>query len=1183
MARGPRIEKRPEDYYVVAGAPRPDFAAFGRTVLEEQRARASRAAEPTRAPAAVEPVVVPVAPAPARGAGESVDFDALVESMRQEEAARGLPPLQAEPLLMAPAEPAAAPAAEPITSDGLDRPVADEFQITTQGDVLDSKSGNELLNLLRRMTKDENRQRLIEYIRRRWKNAPPEFLSEAEAIFAEKPSPPAPVEPAPAPAPRAPEPPRTEPRPPALDAVAQAALAVAQEAARVAADEAAAARAEVLAAEDELAAARRRLAEAQARGADETRLRQAAEEARRRAEEAVQLAGQRAAEAERLRADEERLRRDAEARARAEAAKLWKQLQELQKKLEETRAEMKKYKGLFGVRAKDKDKYEELQERSWQLEEDIAELKEDYNERTEEAAELLGVTVSTLKAEIETAAAERKEKAKAGAAAGAGAGAERERAPKGKEEAKWWTWTKGIVKGVVGAGASIVGVKFFYDGVQYIREQSEKRKTSAQVNTLVREVESAMSADVVAAAKRGEHVLFSEEKCNELFNKLNALVKEEKITPEKRDELLIVLRDNILKRVKLNEDEARKQAAKDAGQAVQDYLSEKVHLAQVGREFLNTAFVISGLQVARGVSMLAMGATERLARKWKEQELSVGRGLTRAPEWKEPSRFKTFWKSAWQKTVKDGIKEFGRSIAMQGATAERAKMYGIKGRAADAGKAIGTILRIAGIGYAGYMEWSDERISSALVRAFDTLEERGVHAYSENFVRNLQVYHLWPKGEEGKFEAPETHPAPKVAAAPAAPELPKGPEDMGKELLETKGVLRELVGSGQAELRVTPEGIKIVELNIGSGDNEFDEIQQALRRVVGQEITLAGDHFGDLDADRAEKMIKMLTHNLRGERLPDFMFKGVTQGELDKFSTDIKEIVDWSADGDLLIKDYDRFVRELMPKLEELAPKYEADMLAYVNNTGRRVWNNEIMALRKAGITVDDFDKSALVKEAEHRALLQLARENGIEDAKILRLVSENEGVLAGHMRGVEVSRVVSDLEDTGIFKVTAPDSTEHFLVVNEGELVGVDGTIWRGDDLELSDLPSRTHELITKPHAFPDLFRAEEYGGLVSGGKVHLGTENFEPSLLRKFEDLRPQEFVDRFRTGAALRLGVLRDVSHLKELRALADSMSNHPPQTGDRTFGDYLVNHVDELKLGVGHETVAQSPEIQIGGEV
>lgn len=813
---------------------------------------------------------------------------------------------------------------------------------------------------------------------------------------------------------------------------------------------------------------------------------------------------------------------------------------------------------------KGRDDYVRLRRDLGDLESELRSAQEEYDRAKREA-----LTLGVLEAELAPAreavpaAAERETVAPAPQA---------ERPPREPEKAKWWIWTREIAKGITGAGASILGVKFFYDGVQYIREQRAKRKATTEVDTILGDIDRALTAEARAPARAGEHVVFSEEKSQALFAKLEELVKSGKLTEERRGQLLVEMRDIAVRRAKA-EEVARAQLSKETGQAINDYLETKVSTARVAREFLNTAFVLTGLQLVRGGAMLALGAVERSAKKWREQELAARAGrFAVGGEGRKPDVWEKLGKTVWQGNIKDASREFARSLALHGATKERVSTLA---KAMDFGRALGTVGRFVGVGLAVHAESTEGGLSQSIEDLVKGWEDKGAGVFLDNLRRNVyHILHMHPKGERGHETLEPAHKeAPPEAEKPEAVVAASAEmrEQEGMKFLNAHGVLKSLVEGGEAEFTLAPDGHKELILNLDESQGGFGEVQQALRRLFGQYITLEGNRFKDTDADRLEKMVKLATHILRGDKIPSRL---LDQGF--EIPANFSEIVHFDAQGNVEV-DLERFEKELAPALEKVADHYNVSMMAYINNTSHRVWQQEIADARAQGtgaqIAVDDFDRSARVHEAEREVAQYTAKTLGLPDVDVVEVRSEDtfnitidHQVIPVEDGRIEMVRTMVGgqtytyqlAEAVDVEHAYAGHDLQEALAAAKGaatvEAQGGGGAPTRADLGSMDDL------LLARrpPGEVPD-FHAFLKDAAAHDGYVHFGEVRFKPEVLDRIDELRAGEFA-KDPIGSAGVSWIRRLSDEAFALRALANTIKAHP-DTG--SVGEYIMKHKVELE--------------------
>lgn len=702
-------------------------------------------------------------------------------------------------------------------------------------------------------------------------------------------------------------------------------------------------------------------------------------------------------------------------------------------------------------------------------------------------------------------------------------------APRDPEKLNKWLMAKVIGRAAFGVLAWAQGLAIPYTLEQYRKQLVAHRKAGEDVEAILSEMEAAITPEMRRAAREGAWFIpVAEQKVTELRAKVDKLVADDQITPKRRDQILGELGVITMKYAK-EETPARERYLKDSAQALGDYLEKTVSKTQLLRAGLDTSLFITGNFFARGLTYFGFAPVERALKQKREYELDLrARVLMEGQEY--TPEFAEKIKEIWKRTVTDGIKEFLRSAAGKGATVERETSRWC--RFIDRVRAYATLARAFGIASAATTDWGRLDVREGAEEFLKAWEQKGPVALYESFVKGTaRVYHIELEGERGH----ETIKVP-IKLEPSAPEVPPEPieppsepiEPPGPTLTESNGVIRSLVDGGKAELHGNELAI-----HIGDGDKEtgFAEVQQALRRVVGQEIKLPTDHLRDVDADRIEKITKLLTHVLRGEKLPAFMFE---KGADIPAPHSWNDIVDWTREGDLVIKDYTRFENELMPKLEELADNYKWSGLAYINNTGHRVWQQEIAdarAVEGQRIIADDFDKSPAVHQAEV-AVAKYEGEvgSGIHGAEVVAAEVVDEDTYPIHadkdvipVEDGKVDHVIVERDGQPFsYKIASPiDMSQPYAsgdiltaltaARQATETTGAEAVSGTPEAPEAPESPKEPEAPRAPALRTPaDLARPVSEGGLVGAdGRLHFGALEIKVGWYEKWDDQTVERFV--------------------------------------------------------------------------
>jgi hypothetical protein len=173
---------------------------------------------------------------------------------------------------------------------------------------------------------------------------------------------------------------------------------------------------------------------------------------------------------------------------------------------------------------------------------------------------------------------------------------------------------------------------------------------------------------------------------------------------------------------------------------------------------------------------------------------------------------------------------------------------------------------------------------------------------------------------------------------------------------KTKHSLLEKTG---ADIEFADGKIK-VSYEIGKG-KDFNYLDQALRRVVMDNVKIKGTKFKAIDAAKVENALANLRELTLGHNVAGFK------------AENFKDIIDFNEkSGQLEIKDYAKFEDRIkgLLKHSEIAIDEKSDALAYVNDTPHKNWQEMLeqkIGPEKMAIEIEDFNKSELVKQAEEK------------------------------------------------------------------------------------------------------------------------------------------------------------------------------------------------------------------------
>ncbi|MBI2552497.1 hypothetical protein HYW17_04335 [Candidatus Uhrbacteria bacterium] len=555
------------------------------------------------------------------------------------------------------------------------------------------------------------------------------------------------------------------------------------------------------------------------------------------------------------------------------------------------------------------------------------------------------------------------------------------------------------------------------------RQESKTRKSVGEnVGNIMKEIDQLFTQEARKLTRENEPLWFFalpedqrqvfDQKVETLRTQVNQLVSDGKLSAKRRDQILGEIADTLSKRAK-EFDAPTEQVIKDGDRIVDDYLIKKVTGFTLAKEAVNTGLFVTQQYLARGLALFAMGPIERALKQKKEYELDLRAKALREGEALEPGVLEKAWEVVAKRTIAEGVKEYGMLWA---------------GKGMDKLKALLITARYASIGFSAYSQWDHGGVTEAIRRNVQEFQDQWdkdgpFTAIGNSFVRYPErvwkgmkgAWHLVFGGERGQETLQthsEVHPV-KPAAIAGVPAAEAPPVETPEEFLSKHGVIKSLVEEHRAVL----DGHRLT-IPLGDRAHGFEEVQQGLRRVILQDLDVKGDHLTDIEMDRAEKIIKILTHTVHHERLHAQWFaKDFDQAKIDALLAKAKDVVHLDDHGDLVVEDVDKF-KTLMPELEHMADKYNVSMMAYLNNTKRSI-SQGIMDARAHGtgikIIVDDFDKSPAVHKAEIQVAQYEAQTTGIPGLEV-----RPEDVADEHNYAAHLGNNVVPVENGVIHKITA-------------------------------------------------------------------------------------------------------------------------------------------------------------------
>src|SRR3989338_2815727 len=744
--------------------------------------------------------------------------------------------------------------------------------------------------------------------------------------------------------------------------------------------------------------------------------------------------------------------------------------------------------------------------------------------------------------------------------------------PKEPEKLKKWLGLRLVGRMAFEMVASVLAVNAPRVTEQYVKEKKERGKITEEINEIMKTLEASITTGMRAAVQEGAGFIpVAEQKVAELQEKVDALVKQGKITEQRRDQILGEFAMIILKSAKDNES-AQNTLVKDSTKTLNDYLEKKISKLKVANEWISTGLVATQQYMARGIAMLGLATLDTTLKQKREYELDLRAKVLRTGVEAKPGFLEKLWEVGAKRVIAGSVKEYGRLWA---------------GRPMEKVKALLTTARWVAVGSAAYSEYADQTISNSVEYFLEEWQKKGPLVLLDGFPKNVErIFHLTPTGERGHETLEPTH---KDVAHVKAEEgglhgmSEAARQQAGVDYLKGHGVIRSLVDHGRGEMLIDEDGHKEFILNLDESHGGFGEVQQGLRRLFGQYVHLEGNRFKDADADRLEKMIKLATHLLGGEKIPSHLLdKGF------EIPANFSEIMHYDAHGNVEI-DMDRFQTELAPALEKVADHYHVSMMAYINNTGHRVWQKEIMDARMEGtgthIAVDDFDKSLAVQAHQQQIFNAEAKAlSGADVHDVHGGLHESSGNFKTTIDGVELKvavyrghihavtniatneAILNPLGDANAFDDPLAQAKLHEIVETQmwrtaeqveagraAEAVAV-ATTPGGGAVEGAPFRLERGPILGESHSLRDVLvhAVEKHGQLEIGGRI------FKAEWVEPLRNENAGAFAKDPLHVAGLHVWN-KWSEQGKALRALAEVIKKHP-DTG--TLEEFAIKHEDRL---------------------
>ncbi len=871
-----------------------------------------------------------------------------------------------------------------------------------------------------------------------------------------------------------------------------------------------------------------------------------------------------------------------------EAVNLWKQLQKKQQELEEIRKEMKKYKGLFGVRSKDKDTYEKLEEEAWSFEEDIDELKEDYKERTEEAAELFKIRPSVLRAEIEAGATGRRAAEMQERRPGLTPDAPARTPGEGDQEylTRWQRVKDAAVSGIKflpkmvwGVASTLLGVRAAETTVRFFAERGRLKKEKKAFGALVEETRSLLDREAAAGITSAERTRIADKslaKVGALEERIRSLKQDGYLKDEDAQRMIARITEVVDRRRQADQN-AQAARNQEVDQMLNDYFQRRASGLELGKQYTNLGFLLSGWQFGRAVTYGGLTVLQRAIRARGEQESALA--LT------EVQRSQAWHKARDLGVLKDitvnASVEFGKGLTgvvwdiFKNKQTRRGDFARLK---MAQGKAFGTLAIAAGFAKLVHAEATEIGPQDQIESVLQKMEKNGLaQTLGHNYLHNIDQlsFGLFRLGENGELKVADNpdegvaKPAAAKPAAPpeaaAAPEITKTPEELAYQ-----SALERLENASAGKIDFDPETGR-VEIILGKGG--YEHVQQALRDLTVLEKMMAGKEFTTVDAAQVENVVANLKYLLEGK---DLRFME---------AEDLDGIAHLGA-GKLIIHDVSKF-HELMQDglLKHAADKITAgnlgrydEVVATINNTSDSNWQRDVdVATGVSAAGEQGYVEVEIDREAVHEAEIEVARHE-TAGHEIPGLTVNPAEVTDEATYPMYLGKDVIPVEDGVIYHVivTRGDQTFDYSLDEPIDIAHPSAGAEIKDALDKAYTEAVRHgvggeatsgaaeEITSKPVSgeadFSELIKTSvAEGGLVGpDGYVHFGEVRFKPEWLDRVDDRGATEFSND-PIGVANIPWYMRLGNEALTLRALAETIKAHP-DTG--TVGEYIVKHQQEL---------------------
>ncbi len=325
--------------------------------------------------------------------------------------------------------------------------------------------------------------------------------------------------------------------------------------------------------------------------------------------------------------------------------------------------------------------------------------------------------------------------------------------------------TKTIGKSVIGAAASLVGIKSLVDLPRWFAQKYYTKKEHARIQSALN-IEPATEVDEATVYLTPLQV-----KKNRLEQALN---ESKYIAPAKKAELLQKLHDTIeTYEATLIEDE--KLRNEKIAKLLDETIQTRVKGTTALKETLNTALIATGLSTLRGLGYGAVALYERGVKVKAEKETG--------------ERTESFVKEL----VINGFKETWEKLRLKKGETKIQK-------AVNFGQALGTVMRFGGFAGLAIGEMSGEGGPSAAInKALEAFEQKGaLQASADNYVeqfekvKNIATLGLLKEDEVPEQAAPETveqeGSTPAASTEAAAAETPQAAAENVAPVIEPEAV-----------------------------------------------------------------------------------------------------------------------------------------------------------------------------------------------------------------------------------------------------------------------------------------------------------------------------------------------------------------------------------------------------------